>query len=94
VSPNTTYLLLQINEHLCQTSEIALYQVCKQQNSEQMSNSNGWIFFTLPLFQLYWFLTSTSPLGLNGPFSENAPTPKEEQPGPAHTTHTTQRFKI
>lgn len=38
----------------------------------------------LPLFQLYWFLTSTSPLGLNGPFSENAPTPKEEQPGPAN----------
>ena len=51
-------------------------------NSEEMSNANRWIY--LPLFQLYWFLTSTSPLGLKGPFSENAPTPKEEQPGPAN----------
>ena len=40
----------------------------------------------LPLFQLYSFLTSNSPLGLNGPFSENAPTPREEQPGPANQT--------
>lgn len=38
-----------------------------------------------PLFQLYSFLTSTLPLGLNGPFSENAPTPTDEQPGPTFT---------
>jgi len=37
---------------------------------------------TLPLFQLYSFITSICPLGLKGPFSENAPTPTEEQPGP------------
>lgn len=41
----------------------------------------------LPLFQLCSFLTNTSPLGLNGPFSENAPTPREEQPGPEITNH-------
>jgi len=35
------------------------------------------------VFQLNWFLTKASPLGLNGPFSENAPTPREEQPGPS-----------
>jgi hypothetical protein len=38
-----------------------------------------------PLFQLYSFLTSALPLGLNGPFSENAPTPTDEQPGPTFT---------
>lgn len=37
----------------------------------------------IPRFQLYSFSTKTSPFGLNGPFSENAPTPREEQPGPA-----------
>jgi hypothetical protein len=36
-----------------------------------------------PLFQLYSFLNSTCPLGLKGPFSEKAPTPSDEQPGPA-----------
>jgi hypothetical protein len=36
-----------------------------------------------PVFQLNWFLTKASPLGLKGPFSENAPTPREEQPGPS-----------
>ena len=40
------------------------------------------LYITIPLFQLCSFLTSTFPLGLNGPFSENAPTPNEEQPGP------------
>jgi len=35
-----------------------------------------------PLFQLYSFFTSTCPLGLKGPFSEKAPTPSEEHPGP------------
>jgi hypothetical protein len=38
-----------------------------------------------PLFQLYSFLTRPLPLGLNGPFSENAPTPTDEQPGPTQT---------
>ena len=38
-----------------------------------------------PLFQLYSFLTSALPLGLNGPFSEKAPTPTDEQPGPTFT---------
>lgn len=36
----------------------------------------------VPLFQLYSFLIRNSPFGLKGPFSENAPTPREEQPGP------------
>lgn len=27
-------------------------------------------------------MTNLFPLGLKGPFSENAPTPTEEQPGP------------
>jgi len=36
----------------------------------------------VPLFQLYSFLINTFPFGLKGPFSENAPTPTEEQPGP------------
>ena len=36
----------------------------------------------IPLFQLYSFFTSTCPLGLNGPFSEKAPTPSDEHPGP------------
>lgn len=35
-----------------------------------------------PLFQLYSLLTRALPLGLNGPFSENAPTPTDEHPGP------------
>lgn len=43
-----------------------------------------------PLFQLCSFLTSPFPLGLKGPFSENAPTPKDEQPGPANNNHTIQ----
>lgn len=29
-------------------------------------------------------------MGLNGPFSENAPTPREEQPGPSKEQDTTQ----
>jgi len=33
-------------------------------------------------------LTNPSPPGLKGPFSENAPTPKEEQPGPANNSET------
>lgn len=39
--------------------------------------------FSLPLFQLYSFLTRTFPLGLKGPCSTNAPAPTEEQPGPS-----------
>lgn len=50
---------------------------------------NGKIFLKnnviSPLFQLCSFITRPSPLGLNGPFSENAPTPSEEHPGPAYT---------
>lgn len=38
----------------------------------------------VPVFQLCSFLTRSSPSGLKGPFSENAPTPREEQPGPTH----------
>lgn len=49
----------------------------------QKNNITIWKCSTLPLFQLYSFLANISPLGLNGPFSEKAPTPKEEQPGPA-----------
>lgn len=37
-----------------------------------------------PLFQLNSFVTRfPPPLGLNGPCSEKAPAPTEEQPGPA-----------
>jgi hypothetical protein len=72
----------KISEHICLRIRIALHPVMQTTNSEETSNANHWIY--LPLFQLYWFLTSTSPLGLKGPFSENAPTPKEEQPGPAN----------
>jgi lipoprotein-anchoring transpeptidase ErfK/SrfK len=43
------------------------------------------------LFQLYSFFTSTCPLGLNGPFSEKAPTPSEEHPGPTPTSIFIQR---
>lgn len=41
----------------------------------------------VPLFQLYSFLIRNSPFGLKGPFSENAPTPREEQPGPEQNTN-------
>lgn len=37
----------------------------------------------IPLFQLYWFFNKTLPLGLKGPCSTNAPSPTDEQPGPA-----------
>ena len=42
----------------------------------------------VPLLQLYSFLIRTFPCGLKGPFSENAPTPTEEQPGPTPKKHT------
>jgi len=39
-------------------------------------------YVSKPLFQLCSFLIRTLPSGLKGPFSENAPNPREEQPGP------------
>jgi hypothetical protein len=51
----------------------------------------------VPLFQLCSFLIRTLPFGLKGPFSENAPTPREEHPGPTKyrygTSMATQIFK-
>jgi len=48
----------------------------------------------VPLFQLCSFLTRTSPLGLKGPFSENAPTPREEQPGPVQNKNKLAHLKV
>lgn len=70
--PNTTYLLLKHNtrlkdHHISAKILIPPYTCTK---------------LFLPLFQLYSFRSRTCPFGLKGPFSENAPTPIEEQPGP------------